>query len=103
MSTNDELKNETANGAKAVLGEVLSNIKKEFDWIETAFIEDDKIVIEESYEVGSDEKNDDDCYDKARENGEMIIEKFPMLEISNYYCHRHKYAIVELRLVQNFA
>ena len=103
MSTNDELKNEIANGTKPVLGEVLSNIKKEFDWIETAFIEDDEIVIEESYEMGSDEKNDDDCYNEARENGEMIIEKFPMLEISKYYCHRHKYAIVELRLVQNFA
>ena len=95
--------NFNATIGNTVLGEVLSNIKNEFDWIETAFIEDDKIVIEESYEMGIDEKNDDDCYDKARENGEMIIEKFTMLEISNYYCHRHKYAIVELRLVKNFA
>lgn len=80
------------------LREILSSVKKEFDWIETAFIEGNEIVIEESYEIRGDEKNDDDCYDKARENGEMIIEKFPMLEISDYYCHRHKYAIVKLRL-----
>lgn len=25
-------------------------------------------------------------------------EKFPMLEISEYYCHRHKYAIVNLKM-----
>lgn len=42
-------------------------------------------------------KNSDDCCDTARENGEMIIAKFPMLEISNYYCHRSKYAIVHLK------
>ena len=100
---NNQRSSSTPHLAKPVLGEVLLNIQKEFDWIETAFIEDNSIVVEESYDMGSDEKNDDDCYDIARENGEIIIEKFPMLEISNYYCHRHKYAIVELRLVQNFA
>jgi len=96
-------KEKQSNNANVLLSEVLLNIKEEFDWIETAFIEDNEIVIEESYDMGSDEKNDDDCYDKARENGELIISKFPMLEISNYYCHRHKYAIVELKLAENFA
>jgi len=44
------------------------------------------------------EKNSDDCCDEARENGEMIIDEFKNLEIYNYYCHRNKYAIVELKI-----
>ena len=87
---------------RSFLSGILESIKREFDFIETAFIEDNEIIVEESYDMGEDEKNDDDCCDTARENGEMIIEKFPMLEISNYYCHRHKYAIVELKLSENY-
>lgn len=96
---NENLKEEITDKTNNVLCEVLLGIKKEFDWIENSFIEDNKIIIEEEYNMSENEKNDDDCYDKARENGEMIIKKYPMLEITNYYCHRHKYAIVELTLL----
>jgi len=82
------------------LEELKNKIKSEFNHFEI-FIEDNEIIIEEDYEIGEDEKNDDDCCDVARENGESIIEKFPTLEISNYYCHRHKYAIVALKLCDN--
>lgn len=82
------------------LEELKDKIKSEFNHFEI-FIEDNKIIIEEDYEMGEDENNDDDCCDVARENGESIIEKFLILEISNYYCHRHKYAIVELKLCDN--
>lgn len=86
------------------LEEIKTKISIEFAWIsDNIFIEDNEIIIEEDYEMGEDEKNSDDCYDTARENGEMIIEKFPMLEISNYYCHRSKYAIVNLRMKPNGA
>lgn len=81
-----------------LLEDILSDIKNKYNWIENAFIEDNKIIIEGSYDMGIDEKNDDDCCDVARENGELIIKDFPMLEISEYYCHRHKYAIVELKI-----
>lgn len=82
------------------LEDIKVKIKGEFSHFEI-FIEDNEIVVEEEYE-SSDCKNDDDCCDTARENGESIIEKFPMLEISNYYCHRHKYSIVELKLRDNY-
>lgn len=86
------------------LEEIKSKISTEFAWVcDNIFIEDGEIIIEEDYEMGEDEKNSDDCCDTARENGEMIIEKFPMLEISNYYCHRSKYAIVSLKLKPNGA
>lgn len=78
--------------------EIANAIMLEYSYIfDNIFVEDGDIVCEEYY-ADSDCKNDDDCCDKARENGEMIIESFPMLEISNYYCHRHKYAIVELKI-----
>lgn len=77
---------------------IKSGIILDFDWISTIFIENNELVIEEDYEMSEDEKNSDDCYDVARENGEMVIEKYPMLEISNYYCHRNKYAIVNLKI-----
>ena len=87
-----------------ILEEIKSKISIEFAWIcDNIFIEDDEIIIEEDYVMGEDEKNSDDCCDTARENGEMVIEKFPMLEISNYYCHRSKYAIVSLRMKPNGA
>jgi hypothetical protein len=82
------------------LEELKIEIKQEFNHFEI-FIEDNEIIIEEDYEMGEDEKNDDDCCDVARENGEAIIEKFSVLEVSNYYCHRHKYAIVALKLCDN--
>ena len=85
------------------LEEIKNKILIEFDWIYNCFIDDDEIIIEEEYEMSEDEKNSDDCCDMARENGEMIIDKFPMLEISNYYCHRSKYAIVNLRIKPNGA
>lgn len=78
--------------------EIALEIQKKYgDTFENVFIEDGVIVCEEFWEYNGC-KNDDDCYDQARENGEMVIQSYPMLEISNYYCHRHKYAIVELRL-----
>jgi hypothetical protein len=81
---------------------IKTQIEIDFDWVcDNIFIEDNEIIIEEDYEMGEDEKNSDDCCDTARENGEMIIEKFPMLEISSYYCHRSKYAIVNLKLKAN--
>ncbi len=60
-----------------------------------------EIVFEEDYFMEEDEKTDQDCYEIAKENGEMIISKFPMLEISSYYCHRSKYSIVSLKLKTN--
>lgn len=80
--------------------EIKVEIPKKFDWIDPIELEihDGMLVFEEDYEPSEDEKNSDDCCDTARENGEMIIEKFPMLEIHNYYCHRFKYAIVVLKL-----
>ena len=83
------------------LEEIKNKILIEFDWIYNCLIDDNEIIIEEEYEMSEDEKNSDDCCDVARENGEMIIDKFPMLEISNYYCHRSKYAIVNLRMKPN--
>ena len=80
------------------LEEILSEISLKYDHFSSVFIEDGDLVIEEEYYMGSDEKNDDDCCDTAIGIGEMIIKDYPMLEISNYYCHRHKYAIVELKL-----
>ena len=47
---------------------------------------------------GEYEDNSDDCYDLARENGEEISKKLPQLELHNYYCHRLKYAITELKI-----
>ena len=80
------------------LEKIKIQIEKEFDWIDHSFIEEEEIVIEEYYEMSEDEKNSDDCCDQARENGKMIVERFPMLEISNYYCHRSKYAIVHFKM-----
>jgi len=85
------------------LEEIKNKILIEFDWIYNCLIDNNEIIIEEEYEMSEDEKNSDDCCDVARENGEMIIDKFPMLEISNYYCHRSKYAIVNLRMKPNGA
>ena len=48
--------------------------------------------------MGEYEDNSDDCYDLARENGEEISKKLPQLELHNYYCHRLKYAITELKI-----
>ena len=80
------------------LEEIREQILAEFNWIYDCIIDGDEIIVEEEYEMGEDEKNSDDCCDTARENGEMIIEKFQILEISKYYCHRGKYAIVELKM-----
>lgn len=51
---NSETKDIQSHSRNTVLGEVLLSIQKEFDWIETAFIEDNAIVIEESYDMVSD-------------------------------------------------
>lgn len=84
------------------LQDIKEQIIKDFDHIYSNEIEihDNEIVFEEDYEMDVDEKTDQQCYEIAKENGEMIIEKFPQLEISNYYCHRSKYAIVCLKLKQ---
>lgn len=85
-----------------VCGEnILENIKKDilktFNWIQYCIVDGDTIIIEQEYEM-FDEKNSDDCFDVAKENGEMIIDKFPVLKIDEYYCHRNKYSIVNLKI-----
>lgn len=81
------------------LKELKEKIQKN-DGFYNVFVEDNKIIVEESY-YNDDEKNDDDCCDLARENGEMIVKKYPELMIHDYYCHRHKYSIVTLKLSDN--
>lgn len=73
----------------------------EFHWVHNCIIDNDTIIIEESYEMSEDEKNTDDCCDVARDNGDIMVCKFPMLEIIEYYCHRNKYAIVHLKHKSN--
>lgn len=80
------------------LKEIKERFQSEF---ETVFIEGDSLVVEDSFEdTGC--KNDDDCYDQALENANRIREIFPELEIVEYYCHRHKYAICELRFSKEY-
>jgi len=80
------------------LEEIQSKILNDDDFdFYAVIIENDILIIEDEYEMSEDEKNSDDCCDVARENGEMIVRKFPELEVFNYYCHRSKYAIVELK------
>lgn len=81
---------------KYEMEEIRDRIKQEFKLY--CEINGDLLYVEEYYESTGDEKNDDDCYDLARENGEMIVEKYPMLEIHDYYCHRHKWAYTYLKL-----
>ena len=84
--------------------EIIKNkILEEFGHImpDELSIVEEEIVFEEDYFMEEDEKTDQDCYEIAKENGEMIIFKFPMLEISSYYCHRSKYSIVSLKLKSN--
>ena len=81
------------------LEEIANRIWTKCDFFDNVFVENGKIICEESFD-NYDCKNDDDCCDTARENGEYITNSFPMLEIYNYYCHRHKYAIVELKFKQ---
>jgi hypothetical protein len=57
---------------------------------------DGEIVIEESW--SGDCKNDEDCSDAAVENGNMVVEEFPGLEVVECECHRHKYSITTLKL-----
>lgn len=79
--------------------EVKERFAKEFD---NVFIESDCIVIEDYFEdTGC--KNDDDCYDMALENANRVREVYPELEVVNYYCHRHKYAICELRFSKEYS
>jgi hypothetical protein len=85
------------------LEEIKDKILEEFGHImpvELSILEGE-IVFEEDYFMEEDEKTDQYCYEMAKENGEMIVSKFPMLEISNYYCHRSKYSIVCLKLKTN--
>ena len=78
------------------LQEIRLKIQSEFNYLHV-LVDADEIIIEQEYEMSEDENNSDDCCDLARETGEMLVEKFPMLEISEYYCHRYKYAIVNLK------
>ena len=85
------------------LERIKNKILEEFGHImpnELSIIEEE-IVFEEDYFMEENEKTDQDCYEIALENGEMIISEFPMLEITNYYCHRSKYSIVSLKLKTN--
>jgi len=82
-----------------MLEQLKEKILIEFNWLDVHIDEKDEyLIIEEDYEMTEDEKNSDDCCDVARENGEMIVAMFPELEIVEYYCHRSKYAIVNLKL-----
>ncbi len=82
------------------MADFLSKIEREFNHL-NIIIEDNLIIAEEYYESDGTEKNDDDCCDLAQENGDEIVEMFPELEVVNYYCHRHKYSIVELKIKEN--
>lgn len=75
--------------------EIKERFKKEFDDI---IIEDTIIILEEYFDDGGACKNDDDCYDQARDNAHKVMEIFPELEIVSYYCHKSKYAICELKI-----
>jgi len=57
----------------------------------------DTLVIEEEW-FDNGCKNDDDCIDYGYEISSAIIERFPELELVEVECHRHKYAIVVLKL-----
>lgn len=76
------------------LNEILSVIIGDYH---NVFVENGTLIVEDEF-IDTGCKNDDDCSDLARENGEELIEKYPELEISDYCCHRHKYSIVELKL-----
>ena len=82
------------------LADILPKIEREFNHL-NIIIEDNLLIAEEYYESDGTEKNDDDCCDQAQENGDEIVEMFPELEVVNYYCHRHKYSIVELKIKEN--
>ena len=84
------------------LEEIQSDIKQSVDWIHDCLVKDGTLIVEESYYMSENEKNDDDCCDNARENGEYFIDKYPQLKMTNYYCHRHKYSIVEFKLKKSF-
>ena len=72
--------------------DIRNEIKEQYGHL-LVYVDGGEILVEEDYEMDFGDKNDDDCCDAARENGESIVAKFPMLEVSSYYCHRHKYAI----------
>ena len=83
------------------LNKLAIKIKPLFHWIDYIIIENgDTLIIEQDYEMGDGEDNDNECCDEARENGQMIVKEFPQLEVKNYYCHRHKYATIELKLIK---
>jgi len=87
------------NVQKANHTETLESIKESiiayfsFDDIK---IIDGEMIIEDKWH--GDCKNDDDCCDSAVENGDMIIEEFPGLEVVSTSCHRHKYSITTLKI-----
>lgn len=87
----------------ADLNQLANMIRTELAWDRkwNVAVENDTIIVEEDYEMGEDEKNDDDCVDCANENGIEITKMFPQLEIADAYCHRHKYSIVNLKLKVN--
>lgn len=76
--------------------EILAKVKEAFPEYEV-FVENNVLVVEEYWESNGC-KNDDDCSDNAQDIGEKIVNNFPQLEVFDYYCHRHKYSIVELKL-----
>ena len=80
------------------LVEVKKRFIKEFDNI---YIEDNIIIIQD-YFNNAYCKNDNDCYSHALDNATIIREMFPEMELVDYYCHKHKYAICELRFSKEY-
>jgi len=70
----------------------------EFDWMYNCEIYNNKIVVEEEYYADDDERNDNNCYDQGVDSANLIFEKFPMLELDEYECYRHKYSVITLKL-----
>ena len=75
---------------------IVEQIEASFPWL-TCTIDDGSIIAEQDYEC--DEETDaGDVADAARETGQVIEVHFPRLEMTEYYCHRCKYAITEFKL-----
>ena len=90
------------NHMERILGEAPDNIEDCANIVRNKFsfdrvnVVDDTIVVYE-YWTG-DCKNDDDCQDAAVGHGNMIVEEIPELDVVKTYCHRHKYAVVVLKI-----
>jgi len=61
-------------------------------------LEDDLIIVEEEWESDGEEDTSNACHENALSLGEAIECEYPELMISNYYCARNKYSVVEFKL-----